>query len=329
MNKEEVKIVVVGVGSIGSRHINNLLSLGFMDIELVTKRSIFPETWPRFKTHDSVQNAVKSKSFTHALICTPTAQHIKDLQEVIKFEINSIFLEKPISHNAEGLDDIVRNLGKDQKIWLGYDLRFDPGLLLVKSLIQEGKIGRILSVNAFVGQFLPNWRPHEDYRKGSSALKAKGGGVLLDLVHEFDYLYWLLGKVKSIASLYQNTGVLEIETEDMADVLLSFESGIQGSLHLDYHQRKLIRYCIFTGSKGSIKWDLSEKKVSLTLENEQSRIWDFSKEERNNRFIQIMESFMGLKEKNPLATFEEGIESLKMVLAAKKSSETHTFVSIE
>jgi predicted dehydrogenase len=322
-------ILVIGVGSIGVRHINNLLSLGFVNIRLVTKRKVFPDFWPKFKSYSTILEALNDSHFTHALICTPTSQHVNDLSQIINSSINSIFLEKPISHTFLGIDDLIKQIKNEQKIWLGYDLRFDLGLLQVKNLLEEKMIGSVLTVNSFVGQYLPDWRPHEDYRNGSSALLSKGGGVLLDLVHEFDYLFWFFGKVRTLAALYKNTDVLEIETEDIADVLLQFQNGVQGTLHLDYHQKKLFRNCVITGSKGTIKWDLGEKSVSLIGVVEEPLVWKFPNEERNQRFLRIMESFMGLRERFPLASFEDGIESLKMVLGAKKSSESHTFVNIE
>jgi predicted dehydrogenase len=94
-----------------------------------------------------------------------------------------------------------------------------------KELLQSNAIGKIISVNAFVGQYLPQWRSYEDHRKGMSAKKETGGGVLLDLVHEFEYLYRLFGEVDSVTCYTTNTGALEIETEENADVLFKFKSG--------------------------------------------------------------------------------------------------------
>lgn len=266
--------------------------------------------------------------FTHAFICTSTSQHLDQLKKILLSNVKKIYLEKPVSDTWDGIEEILGLITSDKKIAVGYDLRFDPGLTLVKDLLDSGRFGKVLSATSFVGQYLPDWRPHEDYRKGSSALKSKGGGVLLDLVHEFDYLYWILGKAKFIAGLYQNNPGLKIETEDLADVLVQFESGHSATIHLDYHQRILERFCLLTCTRGSIRWDLAKKEVVWVDEFGEKETIDFSEHERNERFISILSEFMEGEQFPKIANFHDGLESLKMVLAVKKSSETHTFVML-
>jgi predicted dehydrogenase len=323
-----VNIVVLGLGSIGVRHVSNLLSMGYKNITLITQRTDFPTNWPEFSVYSMFENIPDDIDFTHALICSPTARHLNDLIPVIQAGIPSVFLEKPVSHTWEGIEDVMNMLQPHQKIFLGFDLRFDPGLNKINELLKAGAIGRVLSATAFVGQYLPDWRPHEDYRLGSSALKAKGGGVLLDLVHEFDYLFWLFGHALTLGAFYQTNPELEIETEDLADVLIKFDSGLTATLHLDYHQRKLTRYCHITGTNGSLLWDLATKKVLYTDEKGNIQTFDFKDFERNDRFVRIIQSFMQNQEDVRLTDFSEGLETLKMVLAAKKSSESHTFVRL-
>jgi len=326
--KTSVKIIVIGLGSIGIRHVSNLLSLGYKNITLVTQRNAFPSHWHIFPVYSKFEDIPNINDVTHALICSPTARHLNDLIPVIQAGIPSVFLEKPVSHTWEGIEDVMNILQPHQKIFLGFDLRFDPGLNKVNEILKAGGIGRVLSATAFVGQYLPDWRPHEDHRLGSSALKTKGGGVLLDLVHEFDYLFWLFGPASTLGAFYQTNPELEIETEDIADVLIKFDSGQTATLHMDYHQRNLTRYCHFTGSKGSLLWDLATKKVLWTDEKGNIQTFDFIDFERNDRFLRIIQAFMQNQKDEGLTNFSEGLETLKMVLAAKKSSESHTFVRL-
>jgi predicted dehydrogenase len=319
---------VIGLGSIGIRHVSNLLSLGYKNITLVTQRNAFPSHWHIFPVYSKFEDIPNINDVTHALICSPTARHLNDLIPVIQAGIPSVFLEKPVSHTWEGIEDVMNILQPHQKIFLGFDLRFDPGLNKVNEILKAGGIGRVLSATAFVGQYLPDWRPHEDHRLGSSALKTKGGGVLLDLVHEFDYLFWLFGPASTLGAFYQTNPELEIETEDIADVLIKFDSGQTATLHMDYHQRNLTRYCHFTGSKGSLLWDLATKKVLWTDEKGNIQTFDFIDFERNDRFLRIIQAFMQNQKDEGLTNFSEGLETLKMVLAAKKSSESHTFVRL-
>ncbi|HEX8461452.1 MAG TPA: hypothetical protein VF623_08475, partial [Segetibacter sp.] len=117
--------------------------------------------------------------------------------------------------------------------------------------------------------------------------------------------------------------------EDVADVLLKFVSGVTGTIHLDYLQQKLVRNCLFTGSKGSITWNLATSKVNWINSKKEESEFDYKSFERNDRFIEIMKTFLEDKNDYRLTTFQQGIDSLKLVLAAKKSSDQNEFVAIK
>jgi len=324
-----MRILVVGLGSIGRRHLGNILSLGYTDVTLVSRNPSTQESYPELKIYDELSTALATQKFDAAVLCTPTAQHTAGLLALLRAQIEMIYLEKPVSHNFDGWEEVLREY-HSYKPWVcvGFDLHFDPGLGFVKKQLEAGAIGQLLALNAFVGQYLPDWRPHEDYRKGMSARKETGGGVMLDLVHEFDYLQWLAGPATEVACILRQSGSLEIETEDTADVLIRFESGLTGSLHLDYLQRQLIRQCVLTGTKGSMVWDLALSEVKTNLPGGATDVYSYKGFERNDRFVSIIQAFLEKAEDKRLTSLEEGISSLKMVLAAKESSETHTFKTI-
>ncbi len=319
-------ILVVGIGSIGSRHVSNLLSLGYDRITLVTKRKEFPSHWPDFPVFPDFKSIPNISEFTNAFVCSPTASHVGHLQELLKTNVSKIYLEKPISHNLDDLEQFKTAAHKGVQILVGFDLHFDPGLNRVRKLLNDKVIGKVYSANAFVGQYLPDWRPHEDHRKGMSASLQRGGGVMLDLIHEFDYLIWLLGSVQSVSAIYQENPELEIETEDVADVLIKFKSGATGTIHLDYHQRVLIRNCVFTGALGTIKWDLAARTVTLTQADKTEEVFDFSNFERNDRYLEIAKAFMNADSDDRICTFEHGLESLQLVMASKISSQSNTIL---
>ncbi len=323
-----MNILIIGLGSIGKRHLNNLLSLGYTNLSVVSRKGILPKEFEHLTIFKNIQEAVVAKNFTTAVICVPTAQHIEALQECLQAGVQHIYLEKPVSHNYNGIQEILSNYPA-ANIYVGFDMHYDLGLQKIKSLLQENIIGNIVSVNAQVGQYLPDWRPYEDYSKGMSAKKETGGGVLLDLVHEFDYLFWLFGNAKTIASINKNSGSLNIETEDVAEVLIQFQSGIIGSIHLDYLQQKLIRNCLITGSKGSIKWDLTASKVEWILADKSTQEFNYTGFERNDRFVNIMKDFLSQKHNHLTTNFQQGLVSLRMVLAAKYSSENNVFVMLD
>src|SRR5438034_6395276 len=127
-----------------------------------------------------------------------------------------------------------------------------PRRLLVLRLVDEGRIGRPLAARAQCGYYLPFWRPGTDYREGYGARQATGGGIILDSIHEFDYLAWLLGRPREVFAYAGRVSSLEIDTEDNADVLLRFDYGAVANIHLDYLQRTYRRACDFIGEDGVI-----------------------------------------------------------------------------
>jgi predicted dehydrogenase len=297
------------------------LSLGYTDVTVVTK-SVLPQQLAALATYTTIAEALAAHSFQAAFICTPTSSHITGLLPILRAGVANIYIEKPLSHNLENIDEVFALAATyKNNIVVGYDLHFDPGIQKVRSLLHDNTIGKPVSINAFVGQYLPDWRPYEDYRKGMSARKETGGGVLLDIVHEFDYLCWLIGNVHSVAGLYTNSGALGIETEEAAEVLLKFENGAIGSVHLDYLQPTLVRHFIITGTKGSITCNVSEKKLHWDTHAGTGGEFTYSNFDRNDKFKEIVKTFLENPGDERLTSMHAALQSLKIVLGAKLSSE--------
>jgi len=322
-----LKILVVGIGSIGARHTANLLSLGYDNISLVSGKMVLNESFKHLKKFSSLESALEKEQYDVAVICTPTSLHVRDLIKTLNGNVPDIYVEKPVSNSWSEMNELLQ-LAKEKnaRITIGYDLHFDPGVQKVKELISTKKYGRPLSANAIVGQYLPDWRPEENFKQGTSAQKNTGGGVLLDLIHEFDYLHWLFGNVNAVAAWHTSGEILGIETEEIADVLLKFQSGVSASVHLDYMQPLLIRQCMITCANGSIYLDMAKREVRGIDNKKQEFYFSYKDFERNDRFKLIMKAFLEDKDDYRLTSLEQGLESLKIVLAAKKSCEEQKFI---
>jgi predicted dehydrogenase len=322
-------ILIIGLGSIGERHLNNLINLGYTNIIIVSKSGAIPSEFKQFSVYTDCQKAITENLISHGFICTPTSSHLDDLKILLENNIANIYLEKPISHNLSQLKEIGSLTNQCKRLVVGYDLHFDPGLIKIKELLSENKMGKVFSINASVGQYLPDWRPNQDYLKGMSAKIDKGGGVMLDLVHEFDYVRWLVGKPKSIACIFQNNPSLAIETEDVADVLIHFEDDSSGTIHLDYHQKKLVRNCMITCEKGTLLWDLTKSEVKIIRYDQEMETFSYVGFDRNQRYVDSIKAFFDeSKFDEKLTNFEEALVSLKMVVAAKESSISKQFITI-
>jgi len=324
-----LNILLIGAGSIGKRHLANIFALGYTNISVITS-STLPPQFTGIATYKSISDAFARSHFDTAFICTPTANHFEALKILLQKKVENIYVEKPLSHNTEHVADML-NLAAQYKnnIVVGYDLHFDPGIQKTRHLIQQGTIGKTASVNAFVGQYLPHWRPHEDHRKGMSARAETGGGVILDLVHEFDYLCWLNGPVETVAGFNINTGSLEIATEECAEILLRFANRSIGSVHLDYLQQSLVRHCIITGTKGTITCNLAERKVTWLAEGGVTGEYSYAAFERNDRFKEIVRSFLENNTDERLTGLQAALQSLQIAEAAKYSSINNCMVSLQ
>ena len=211
-------------------------------------------------------------------------------------------------------------------------MRFHPGLMTVKNLLLEQAVGRVLAARVEVGQYLPDWHPWEDYRQSYSACNRFGGGVILDAIHEIDYIHWLLGDVAAATCLAGKLSQLEIETEDVAALLLRFQNGAVGEVHLDYVQRAYSRTCHVIGEEGTIHWDYTAGQVRwYSAHTRQWRLFSNPPEwEPNQMYIDEMRHFLKClaRKEMPIADVFEAARVLQIALAAKASAQQLRWIEL-
>lgn len=304
------------------------MAMHYNNVSVVTSKPLIEE-FAGIEVFNSIEEAFAQSIFDAAFICTPTSNHIDCLIKLLRYEVKNIYVEKPLSHSIINIKEVLQLASSySNNIKVGFDLHFDPGIQKIKQLLLDGMIGKIISVNAFVGQYLPAWRPYEDHRKGMSARVESGGGVLLDIIHEFDYLRWLTGTVDLVACWHTNSGTLEIETEEVAEVLLKFKNNAIGTVHLDYLQPKLTRHCIFTGTKGSITANLVTNKVEWSTHDGVKDVFDYTGFERNDKFKAIVKAFLENNTDERLTSLNDAFESQLIVEAAKQSNAYNNIVKL-
>jgi len=244
-----------------------------------------------------------------------------------------LFIEKPLSDSLEGVDRLLATVTERNLVTLvGCNMRFHPGLVRVKKLLEKGAIGRVVAARVEVGQYLPDWHPQEDYRQGYSARRDLGGGVILDAIHEIDYIRWMLGEVATVACFSGKLSRLEIDTEDTAAILLRFDNGTIGEVHMDYVQRAYSRSCHLIGEEGTILWDYGADKV--TYYSTSSRQWQTFREgdvnDPNQMYVEEMRHFLRClaREEEPALDVFEGSRVLQVALAAKESAASGRVVTL-
>ncbi|MEM2618817.1 MAG: Gfo/Idh/MocA family oxidoreductase [Candidatus Hadarchaeales archaeon] len=196
-------------------------------------------------------------------------------------------------------------------------------------MLEREEVGKILSARAEVGQYLPDWRPWQDYRKSYTAQKRLGGGIILDGSHELDYMRWLLGEVREVSCMAGKLSRLEVDTEDTAEVLLRFRSGAMAAVHLDFIRHDYTRNCELIGEKGTIIWNYPDRLVKVYVRGKPWRTLKVGGDP-NEMYIQEMKHFIRCVrgEEKPLVSGEEGKKTLEIALAAKKAAQTGRIVKI-
>jgi predicted dehydrogenase len=221
------------------------------------------------------------------------------------------------------------------KVLVGFQFRFHPGLQCIKKLIKKKAIGEVLSVHAHWGEYLPNWHPWEDYKQGYAARPELGGGVILTLSHPLDYLRWFFGEVEAISAFTSQRG-LKLPVEDTAEIFIRFKNSAMGTIHLDYLQRPASHELEIIGSKGTIRWGNSDGIVKLAQVGQNGKVSDWqdfpppADFERNTMFLDEMRHFLEVikGQAKPVCTLHDGVMALNLALSALASSQQCQVITI-
>lgn len=315
-----MKFLIVGCGSIGQRHINNLLRLGVNDLEIHdSNKALLKHIGRKFKI--KTLSSLKFNDRDCTLICTPPSNHLELATNAIKNN-SHVFIEKPLGNSLKGLTTFSKLAKKKSlNVFVGYVFRFDLGLNKIKELLARKEIGNILSFDAYEGWYLPNWRPWQNYTKSYTSSRRLGGGIILDGSHELNYLQWLGGKINQVFSYYTVIPKLKVKTEGLAEILMTFQSGSIGRIHLDFVNPKYNRHCEIIGDEGSIKWSFEEKTLEILKNNKiRSNKIKYGKDNNEmyvNEMKYVIDCIKG--KQNTLLNLEDAVKTLEISLAIKKS----------
>ncbi len=330
-----MKFLIAGLGSIGRRHFRNLRALGESDIVLLRshKATLPDDELTGFPVEADLTVALKEHKPDAVIVATPTALHLDVAIPAAEAGCH-ILLEKPISGSLERVDQLETAAKRSgSRILVGFQFRFHPTLRKAAELISSGELGKVLTLHAHWGEYMPNWHPWEDYRRTYAAREELGGGVIRTLTHPLDYARWLAGEVTEVQALNGHVSPLEIDVEDVAEIGLRFASGAIGGVHVNYVQRPPVHRLEIVGTQGTLRWDNVDgvlvfhrvaQPFGTSNANPPAPVMEqFAPPEgfeRNVMFIEQMKHFLAVArgETGPVCTLQDGIRALEMALEARR-----------
>jgi len=324
-------LAIVGLGSIGRRHLR-LISEIRPDIKIIVVRSghgsACDEEKMAVKVTDSIGDAIK-EGIQAAIISSPATLHLKQSLELAKNGIH-LLIEKPISHTSDRVKELLKIVNENRiTTMVGYVLRYDLGAIKFKNWLDNKIKGKILHARIECGSYLPDWRPDQDYRKTVSALPELGGGVLLELSHELDYLHWFFGNPVDVQAQIRNSGTLDINVEDQADLLITSKQGYPITVQIDFNRRHIERKCKVLTTEGELIWDAVNKNVTWKGVNKEQSKYEYNNE-RNSIYRKQLEVFFDCIENDndPIVTVKDGINVISLIDAVRNASEKGIKVSL-
>lgn len=315
-----LKFLVAGAGSIARKHICNLNNLGFDDITVVDpdkeRCGAIRESFNINSVYNSLEEALTTSDYNAALILTPPALHTA--HAIICAEKNlHLFIEKPLSNSLNDIDRLI-NITEERNllVYVAYNQRFNEGIMRIKQTVREDTFGRPVFSSAWFGQYLPSWRPWQDYKKSYTANKKDGGGILLDGSHEIDYLLWILEMLpKNTVIRKDKLSGLEIDVEDTVNILMEFPDGSLAHVHLNMIERGYKREVKIISDRGNwVSYDFAATLLKKNIDNiETSEKLDFEIAETYKREIDYFISCINNNIK-PSPGLEEAKKLLQVIL---------------
>ena len=344
------RCLFIGLGGIGQRHLRNLRALRGSEVEVHAfrvrrEREVLNDTLQvvpgedleakyGVNVHADLDAALATKPDV-VFVTNPSSLHVEITRRALEAGAH-VLVEKPLSHSLSGVAELVRESQKRNLVgYVAYQLRFHPGFLRVSEILQQGLIGQPLFAEAVVGEYLPGFHPHEDYRRMYASRRDLGGGVTLSQIHEIDFLIALLGRPERVFSLGGKLSSLEIDVDDVSSSLLEFR-GTEGRvlpvrLHQDFVQRPAERRCVLVGDHGKLEWSLSGRSLRRwSQDGELGESHDYGDFPRNQLFEAELSHFLDCVEQGraPNVSLATGAESLAVALSILESQQSGMPVNV-
>lgn len=289
------RAAVIGCGSIGQRHVRNLRALGVTEIVALKghpghTRELDPalgiaevDDW----------NGVRSFAPDIAIVANPSSLHVATVEQLLPM-VRGVFIEKPVALNGSELTPLLETVARHRtNTFVGHVLTSHPIVKLMRDRLGSGELGDPLVLQAQAGQYLPDWHPHEDYRRVYYSRADLGGGVLRSLVHELHLAIWLLGAPARVAAMCRRAPGLDADVDGLDDLMIAHDGGASSQIHLDYLQRPYTRTGTLVCSRGVLRYDLAGGSLQeRSASGPWQTLWADPAYDMNLPFIDQMQQFL-------------------------------------
>jgi predicted dehydrogenase len=328
-----MKLAILGLGSIGRRHLQNFQAVG---VDVLTgydaapaQRESAAAQFPFLRVAATPEAALESAD--GAVICTPPDSHIA-LGRLAAERGAHLMVEKPFAVSADGLEPFLRFCDeRGRRVLIAHNWRYWPPMLLVEQMLKDGRIGPVRAARTEYAYHLPFHRyPGKDYRAFYMADPKQGGGCLLDESHAIDYMRWLLGEITEVSAVVDHVSSLEIGTDDVADLTVRFASGAIGNIHMNLFAWNMHSHFELMGEGGVIQWRRMENEVRV-YDPSASR-WEVypSGGQLNDMYVEEARHFLAVirGETAPSCDGWDGLQTMKVIDAARRASAERRWVKV-
>jgi predicted dehydrogenase len=327
-----MRIAVIGLGSIGRRHLGNLHAVGVETLHAYdaaeAQREAATTQFPYARVTPTLEAALDGVA--GVVVCTPPSSHL----EIARLAVTRgahLMIEKPLAESSEGLEDLLRGCERSGlKVLTAYNWRYWPPMLFAERLVREGRIGAVRAGRTEYAYHLSTRYPGQDYRRFYMADVKQGGGCLLDESHAIDYMRWLLGEVIEVSAVVERVSGLEISTDDLADLTVRFASGAIGNIHMNLFAWNVHSHLEIMGEDGVIQWRRFENEIRL-FDPKANRweIYPFGGQ-LNDMYVEEVRHFLACVrgEASPRCDGWDGLKTMRVVDAARRAAAERRWVTV-
>lgn len=325
-----MKLAIVGLGSIGRRHLGNFHALG---VEALSAYDVAPAQreaaaaqFPFSAVTSTLEAALEGAD--GVVICTPPDSHLA-LARMAAERGAHLMIEKPLAQAVEGVEELLRLCdARGLRVLTAYNWRYWPPMLLVERMLKEGRIGPVRAARTEYAYHLAFHRyPGRDYRQFYMADARQGGGCLLDESHAIDYMRWLLGDIAEVSAVVGRVSSLEITTDDIADLTVRFASGTIGNIHMNLFAWNMHSHFELLGEEGVIQWRRFENEIRLfDPKSNRWEVYPFTCQ-LNEMYVDEAKHFLEvIRGAAPACDGRDGLKTMRVIEAARRASAERCWV---